>query len=125
MEACILLIFTMFLFFLAVSLMLDRGPLEALGKGEWEATCVLFLSERGKGCTFLKTVFGCLLPLKNSAPLCYLTHPGLGRFAREWWPSLMRSHTSVEEQAGSLPRVCGADLTKAACYLLPELHREH
>jgi hypothetical protein len=27
---------------------------------------------------FFFKVFACLFPLKNSAPLCYLTHPGLG-----------------------------------------------
>lgn len=44
----------MFIFFLAVSLILDKGLSELWGGGEWDVVCILFLSEQGKGCSFLK-----------------------------------------------------------------------
>lgn len=98
----------MFIFFLAVSLIFDKEPsVRSLGAGESGMPCASFslVSCKEKDALFLKTEFGCLFPLKNSAPLRYSTHTGLGQSARQRWPGLMRSHTSVEKQAGPPPLV--------------------
>lgn len=61
--------------------MIKDRPLEALGRGESGMLCASFsLVSREKDAFFFFffKVFACLFPLRNSAPLCYLTHPGLG-----------------------------------------------